>query len=810
MPHSSKALLAESCATALTVFTFAHPIGAGCSFVLSSVLSSLVQTEPSGKLVELLGEELARAVGIWFSEKATEVEPGSLPEAILLALRHALGRIRAEHRETVRENDWDDWFRNWEAACKSVRDHRWKDLRGLTLAVGRLNEQPGDWAFLKETLVLLDWSARLAGSSSANRVEMPQGLESLLEAQLGGEFIEQIKTLLASGKFDRAHVELTVEIASVASIASTLASQPAPISRRLTGPDDARLIPMRGFFAGRETQVQAVVDFLRGEEKLGVVTGRVYNVQGGPGVGKTELCKAALREYLRDHGECRAYYIDVTGVRSADGLRVALADALGNQRLAEDPPSLLHELRSRTDLIYLDNLEDALPVQGGAAEEVFGWLEEMVRHEIKTLASSRRRLGSIAREFPLSRLSAPEAERVFRHFWVQAGGGPIGEDGGFRRFIEHDLDCHALTIRLLALQAGEWGSWQNLRSQWLTARTRLAQDAGRSDRFSSLDVSISLTFEQIGSTAAELWIAFACFPDGMSAAARRAIVPEEAGLEEALGVLNRHGVIDRPAGGWREARVEMLAPLRQFTVGLSRSVALPVWERCLVFFAGVAEWVQSTERGGGEQRSVVLDALSAEFGNLQECMLLAVEQGVSTRLVERVHGALLNSYQFHAIASRGLLGRLDGFFRAQRREQARANTLRSLGDLESRLGNVDGARQRYEEALKLYESEQSNLGRANTLKSLGDLESRLGNVDGARQRYEDALKLFESEREPQGIALTSLGLAVIRHVSGESPAARVAAERARTAARATNNPAVVEHVEGVLGEFGLLSSAAQQ
>lgn len=228
---------------------------------------------------------------------------------------------------------------------------------------------------------------------------------------------------------------------------------------------------MRGFFTGRTKQVQAVIGFLAGTQKLAVVTGQIYSVQGGPGIGKTELCKAALRAYLRDHVESRAYYVDVTGVRSADGLRVALAGALGNPRLAEDPLVLLSELRSQTDIIYLDNLEDALSELDSASVEVFGWLEAMAQHEIKVLASSRRRLGSIAQEFPLGRLSEPEARELFEHFWLDSGGAPVRDDEQFRRFIERDLDCHALTIRLLAAQGGEWGTWQNLRAQWLKFRT---------------------------------------------------------------------------------------------------------------------------------------------------------------------------------------------------------------------------------------------------------------------------------------------------------------------------------------------------
>jgi tetratricopeptide (TPR) repeat protein len=289
----------------------------------------------------------------------------------------------------------------------------------------------------------------------------------------------------------------------------------------------------------------------------------------------------------------------------------------------------------------------------------------------------------------------------------------------------------------------------------------------------------------------------------MSAAAQQAIVPDEAGLREALAILNRYGVIYRLEGDRGKVSVEMLSPLRQFAVGLDPAVTVPVWERCLLFFAAIAAWAQSTEFGEGGGRPRALQTLAAEFGNLQESMLLGMEKGCSVAMLERIHSKLINSYQFHAVTSRELLRRLDGFFRMEARANARANTLKSLGDLESRLGNVDGARERYAEALKLYESEQASLGRANTLQSLGDLHLGEGSAVEARKLFREALVLYETEQEPGGIAQTCTGLAILFHVSGQADLAADAAAHARAAARASNVPAIVDYVENVLTPLGL-------
>jgi tetratricopeptide (TPR) repeat protein len=79
--------------------------------------------------------------------------------------------------------------------------------------------------------------------------------------------------------------------------------------------------------------------------------------------------------------------------------------------------------------------------------------------------------------------------------------------------------------------------------------------------------------------------------------------------------------------------------------------------------------------------------------------------------------------------------------------------------LESRLGNIEQARQHYDAALPLYEAEQARLGKANTLQSLGDLESRLGNIEQARGHYDAALPLYEAEQDPTGKMNTWISLA---------------------------------------------------
>ncbi len=101
-----------------------------------------------------------------------------------------------------------------------------------------------------------------------------------------------------------------------------------------------------------------------------------------------------------------------------------------------------------------------------------------------------------------------------------------------------------------------------------------------------------------------------------------------------------------------------------------------------------------------------------------------------------------------------------------------ANLLRSLGYLESRLGNVDQARTHYDAALPLFRLERDRLGEANLLRSLGYLESRLGNIDQARTHYDVALPLFRLERDQLGEAYLRQSLGDLERRLGNVDQAR--------------------------------------
>jgi D-alanyl-D-alanine carboxypeptidase (penicillin-binding protein 5/6) len=81
-----------------------------------------------------------------------------------------------------------------------------------------------------------------------------------------------------------------------------------------------------------------------------------------------------------------------------------------------------------------------------------------------------------------------------------------------------------------------------------------------------------------------------------------------------------------------------------------------------------------------------------------------------------------------------------------------ANSLQSLGDLESRIGKTQEAEERYTQAIQIYRNEGANLGLANALKSLGDVETEAGNLGVAQDHYEQAIELYRTGGRTLGLA----------------------------------------------------------
>lgn len=119
----------------------------------------------------------------------------------------------------------------------------------------------------------------------------------------------------------------------------------------LTGPDDRRLQPREGRVYGRQAEIDVVLSFLKRTDDPGSIAAHVTAFGG---VGKTEVCKAALRLWLSNCGG-HAYFVEVPDGATAAELPLRIGRALGKDNVAT-----LDELQAilRPGLYYVDNIED--------------------------------------------------------------------------------------------------------------------------------------------------------------------------------------------------------------------------------------------------------------------------------------------------------------------------------------------------------------------------------------------------------------------------------------------------------------------
>lgn len=523
---------------------------------------------------------------------------------------------------------------------------------------------------------------------------------------------------------------------------------------RLLGAKDNRLQPRERLVCGRDTEVAAVVAFLRGSDDSVVVSAHVTGVGGA---GKTEVCKAALKAWMQECPNAVAYIVEVPDRANEEELIYRIGWALGfkgidtlDQLLAAMPPALY----------YLDNLESVAEEAKGV--EVLRALKS--KPGIRVLASSRVGLsGLFGPPIDIGALPAAAALQLFREIWT--GPGAIPEGSELAKFVDDRLGYHALTIALVA-RLGESYSFPELVRRWTLVGTALAQDQVDRSRLGSLPVSLYLTAEVLArhNGALALWTVVALFPSGVPKDVL--IHMEEAGgWAEARRWLVHHHLLVRRGEHWH-----MLPPVGRYALDMSLVAEAGFdWIACrgalqslLGSVARQADHIDSTVESLAAWRWF-LDYFNT-WGNFirQDLASTAPDLNWLQTMLEVTRSL----YQFRPVIARDILESLS--LRLVR--PALAMYLR--GELERHLGRPDQARALFECALQLYESERSAVGQANTLQALGDLEFVLGRIDVARALFTRALGLFDVAQSRLGSANTLRSLGTLELSRGRPEEAR--------------------------------------
>jgi serine/threonine protein kinase/formylglycine-generating enzyme required for sulfatase activity len=180
----------------------------------------------------------------------------------------------------------------------------------------------------------------------------------------------------------------------------------------------------RSLFFGRQAEVRALVERLRGESMVWVV--------GDSGVGKSSLCRAGVVPAVREGA--LGWALDVAtlrpGRRPVLGLALALAGASGlppatleAELMAGSVDTLVRRLQERATgvLLFIDQLEELFTL--AAAEEATLWAELLLA--LITRLSRLRILGTVRSDF-LTRFGALPGlgEELTRAIYLLAPLGP--------------------------------------------------------------------------------------------------------------------------------------------------------------------------------------------------------------------------------------------------------------------------------------------------------------------------------------------------------------------------------------------------
>jgi tetratricopeptide (TPR) repeat protein len=513
------------------------------------------------------------------------------------------------------------------------------------------------------------------------------------------------------------------------------------VPAQLRGQNDSRLAPNKERVYGREQEIAEVLSFLKSPEKSAVVAALVT---GTGGIGKTEVCKAALKLWLEKQPNAVSYYISFSGAASGKEAVWYTGNALGFDNITS-----FTELRTHLPdgLYYLDNLETV-------AEDTDGvlFLRELRNCPgVRILASSRVSIPALAQPILINRLPIDAAVTLFRNTWTRE---ELAETAELREFLEKDLGCHALSVVLIA-GLGEAFSFGEIRRQWKSKGVSLASQAHDQHQLGNLDVSLHLTSDAIACqpSAMLLWSIAALFPDGITLEQIDWFKKTSSISADDVQILTRHHILTRKGNAY-----EMLPPIARFGIdhalgdegGFKWAAVRDSFLGAILPVASSADQTASTENALSA-RKVIVDFFPA----LHQFVTTEVKSVLpDVKSIAELSSKLRNMYQFNILLAESMLLTIYHCLNGTDMKRDKALAAICLGDLECRLGKPDEAGNLYEQAIEIYNSGHDDLGLANTLKALGDLKKRLDKPANARFFYEQAIELYRKELDGLGLANT--------------------------------------------------------
>ena len=527
-----------------------------------------------------------------------------------------------------------------------------------------------------------------------------------------------------------------------------------------------------GYFIGRDSIVNDIAEKFNNPET------KVLLVHGMAGIGKTEICKAVYRKLKAENPDFSMPFIDVAETKSvaefwerlAKGLDIKVDGIASSEQIFE---LICNHVYNKNLIVYLDNFEDVLSV-GDEKEkgDFINILHELsYRYGLRMLISSQERINfgdeeevkaldsGIENIDSLSWGQFIELNQVKLFIDVFDREPNDDERESFRTLIS-ELSGHPLAIIITALYDRKNISIKKLLNIWQEIVLENPIPGDKKDDHRSLVLATKMTWKKIkdNGVAVFRWALHtnSIMPlddDTLSELNEAQKVLEIEPFEimewtDGGKLLHNHGLTEKTADG----KEQMLLALKKLfpKLGAEAKEAL-----AKAFVAWIKVCGNILERGDNRTREDyqachdrALDYLPQCFNLAESC--LEKEEEEKNVLLKILLSSADNFYQFDVINSIPLLNKL--IEKTEYDFSLRGSFYYCLGDLLTRTGELEKALEAYDEAEKLFKSEQTNLGLANVLLLRGDLLRQTGELEKALGAFDEAEKLFKSEQNNLGLA----------------------------------------------------------
>jgi predicted ATPase/transcriptional regulator with XRE-family HTH domain len=548
----------------------------------------------------------------------------------------------------------------------------------------------------------------------------------------------------------------------------------------------------RTTFIGRREEVTAVVSLLR---RPGT---RLLTLNGPPGIGKTRLSLQVGAQMLDDFAN-GVFFVPLAPVSDPDLVPPAIAQALEVRDSGDQPlvDTLKSYLRARQMLLVLDNFE-----QVTAAAPVVGELLSAAP-ELKIMVTSREVLRLYGeQDFPVPPMAVPSTQEHVNGNWTQyealqlfserAGTAQYGfsmsaEEVRLAAQICAHLDGLPLAIELAAVRVRDLPLGEMLAKIGDKLALLAQGPVDLPPRQRTLRGAIGWSYDLLSESERTVFRHLSVFAGGCtSEAAHEAIAgqsnmqgsqagmvpPTAVGLRATLLSLVVKNLL-RLEGTNEAPRYVMLETVRDY----AREMLAESGEASGLERWHVAYYLEMAERAApelkGTQQAAWLAKLETEHDNLRAALASALRwRDAETAL--RFGTALWKFWLGRGYLSEGsrwlslALSLEDGSSATggNTLKLARVGAIKGAGNMAFSMDNYEGARELYEEGLRLSKEVDDKLSMGQLLNNLSLVELTASRYDRVLALCEESLALKREIGDKEGIAATLGNLALMAQDRG--------------------------------------------